>query len=313
MGSVLTTGSNNIIIGSSANPSSAAAGNQIVIGQGATGTGDNQAVIGNANVTDVYMSQDAGATLHAASLNLGGNAVTATAAELNFVTGVTSSIQTQLDAKISFPNGSTAGEMMYWDGSSWLAIAPAAMDSAIFMFVNGAPTWVGGTPPPLAIGNVYQGGIVFYLDGNGGGLIAAPSDQSTGAEWGCYGTDISGADGTAIGTGAQNTIDIEAGCTTSGIAADICANLTLGGYSDWFLPSKYELHQMWLNLADSDGDGINQGTGDMNNIGGFVNSDYWNSTEIDWLGASLQDFSNGNFSTSYKAGYPKYVRAIRAF
>ncbi len=28
----------------------------------------------------------------------------------------------------------------------------------------------------LAIGDTHQGGIIFYLDGNGGGLIAAPED-----------------------------------------------------------------------------------------------------------------------------------------
>ena len=38
-------------------------------------------------------------------------------------------------------------------------------------------------------GSIYKGGIVFYLNGNGGGLIAVPSDQAD-AEWGCYGTDI---------------------------------------------------------------------------------------------------------------------------
>jgi hypothetical protein len=38
-------------------------------------------------------------------------------------------------------------------------------------------------------------------------LEAALSDQSTGTEWGCYGVSISGADGTAVGKGAQNTLD----------------------------------------------------------------------------------------------------------
>ena len=147
----------------------------------------------------------------------------------------------------------------------------------------------------VSIGDNYQGGIVFYLDGNGGGLIAAPTDQGQ-AEWGCYGTTISGADGTAIGTGAQNTIDIEAGCTTAGTAADICANLTLGGYSDWFLPSKDELNEMYQNKST---------------IGGFANNIYWSSTEYN-NGAWLQYFFNGIQNVDGKF-YPNAVRAIRAF
>ena len=149
----------------------------------------------------------------------------------------------------------------------------------------------------LAIGDIYQGGIIFYLDGNGGGLIAAPSDQSPHEEWGCYGTSVAGADGTAIGTGAQNTIDILNGCSQAGTAADICANLTLGGYSDWFLPSKDELNEMYLNKAV---------------IGGFANDNYWSSTEYDNNGAWLQVFDSGS---QYNVGKGNYfvVRAVRAF
>ncbi|MDA7578747.1 DUF1566 domain-containing protein, partial [Flavobacteriales bacterium] len=150
---------------------------------------------------------------------------------------------------------------------------------------------------PLQIGDTYQGGIVFYLDSLGGGLISAPSDQSTGAEWGCYGTQISGADGTAIGTGYQNTIDIEAGCTTPGTAADICANLTLGGYSDWFLPSKGELIEIYSTLGPN-------AFGQYNN-----NIAYWTSSEYSEYAAYRANEPSSN-SWNNKIGL-HYVRAIR--
>ncbi|MFT7345734.1 MAG: hypothetical protein ACI9CP_000175, partial [Cryomorphaceae bacterium] len=201
------------------------------------------------------------------------------------------------------------------DDGSCIAAVNGCTDPTAFNYDASANTDDGSCIIPFsgAIGDTYQGGIVFYLDGNGGGLISALTDQSTGVEWGCSGTLISGADGTAIGTGAQNTIDIQAGCTTSGIAADICANLTLGGYSDWFLPSKDELNLMWTNLADSDGDGFIAGPTDPNNIGDFANTYYWSSTELDIYGAWLQDYANG-FQTNYeKSSTFINLRAIRAF
>ena len=170
----------------------------------------------------------------------------------------------------------------------------------------------GTTTTALSIGDTYQGGIIFYLDSNGGGLIAAPIDQSTGAQWGCYGTTISGAYGTTIGTGAQNTVDIDSLCTTAGTAADICANLTLGGYSDWFLPSKDELNLIWTNLADSDGDGSNNGPSDPNNLGGFAKYIYWSSTNYVQDGAWVQSFINGYQHLNLK-DVNDYVRAVRAF
>tara|TARA_R110002167_G_scaffold237337_1_gene442543 strand:- start:327 stop:863 length:537 start_codon:yes stop_codon:yes gene_type:complete len=162
---------------------------------------------------------------------------------------------------------------------------------------------------PPAIGDTYQGGIVFYLDSLGGGLIAASTDQSSEVEWGCQGTSIS--TGTAIGTGTQNTIDILAGCSTSGIAADVCANLTLGGYSDWFLPSKDEFNEMVLNI----------GLGDALGLGNILNLSlkyYWSSSEWNATKAYFMNPNTGSGSTANKdgtglSGGGAYVRAIRAF
>jgi uncharacterized repeat protein (TIGR02543 family) len=148
------------------------------------------------------------------------------------------------------------------------------------------------------------GGFIFYVKDGGYSdgwmyLEAAPSDQSTGAPWGCYGVAIPGADGTTVGTGKQNTIDIEDGCTTAGTAADICANLSLIGYSDWFLPSKDELNLMYTNLK-------------VFEVGGFADSSYWSSSEDSALDAWGQGFDNGHRNHDVKHGYRR-VRAVRAF
>ena len=147
------------------------------------------------------------------------------------------------------------------------------------------------------------GGWIFYDKGfvSDGWryLEAAPSDQSTGAEWGCYGTLILGADGTVVGTGEQNTIDIEDRCTTAGTAADICANLTFGGHSDWFLPSKDEFFLMYKNLK-------------VFGVGGFADNGYWSSSEGSAGNAWVQFFNYGGQYNGYKYD-ARRVRAVRAF
>jgi len=148
------------------------------------------------------------------------------------------------------------------------------------------------------------GGHIFYDKGSYSSgwryLEAAPSDQSaSGAKWGCYGTSISGADGTAVGTGEQNTIDIKTGCVTAGTAAVLCVNLSLGGYTDWFLPSKDELNLMYTNLK-------------VHEIGGFKSSSYWSSSEYNAYKAWYQYFYDGfQYYITKHAIY--WVRAARAF
>ncbi len=126
------------------------------------------------------------------------------------------------------------------------------------------------------------------------GLVATIADLGS-AQWGCELTLISGADGTAIGTGNQNTIDIMAGCATAGIAARLCGDLVQGGYSDWYLPSKDELLILYVNSAA---------------IGGFVNTYYWSSSEVD--ASNVGTYSIGTYYSKPKNS-SRLVRPIRSF
>src|SRR5690606_36834336 len=119
------------------------------------------------------------------------------------------------------------------------------------------------------IGQQYGGGIIFYVDDSGEyGLNAAPIDQVK-AEWGCQTTKITGADGVEIGTGLQNTTDIITRCSVDNIAARLCYGLILNGYDDWFLPSKDELNQLFLQKEKVEG------------FANDVTAPYWSSTEYE--------------------------------
>ena len=75
-GDTISTGNNNVIVGSFADPSKNDASNQIVLGHRATGQADNSVTLGNADVTEIYMAQDSGATVYAAALGFGDVAMT---------------------------------------------------------------------------------------------------------------------------------------------------------------------------------------------------------------------------------------------
>ena len=236
---------------------------------------------------------------------MGGSSSSASNATIDSLTQVVSNLDSTLTAFTSLfifgcPDSTACNYAVNAninDGSCTGIIGCA--DSTAFNY-NASVTCDDGSciAMPL-IGDFFQGGNVFYLDGNGGGLIAAPSDQ-TSAIWGCSGTAIAGANGFAIGTGNQNTIDIEADCPTAGIAADICANLTLGGYSDWFLPSQDELAEMCLALHS-------QG------LGGFANNWYWSSTQLGTNNAYGWDFTTCVWNNYVRTQSSVSLRAIRAF
>jgi hypothetical protein len=148
------------------------------------------------------------------------------------------------------------------------------------------------------------GGIVFYDKGivtNGWRYLeAAPADLGK-AQWQSAPRDIDGTKDT-IGSGKQNTQLIG----ESSRAALLCQQYSLGGYRDWFLPSKGELDLMYINLK-------------MKDLGDFSDDWYWSSSDITnnggWSDAAAQRFSDGyqqDRSTHNKSEVYS-VRACRQF
>jgi uncharacterized protein YfiM (DUF2279 family) len=154
------------------------------------------------------------------------------------------------------------------------------------------------TKPEFSIGDNYQGGIIAYVDATGKhGLIAAPSDQSTGVKWWLQ-SSCSVVTDSWIGSGENNTNRLVQAGGTGNYAARICYDLVLNGYSDWFLPSLDELEKLYINRDE---------------VGGFSpNGFYWSSTEAGSYYAYYVAFSLGNIDDATL--YNTYrVRAVRAF
>jgi hypothetical protein len=156
------------------------------------------------------------------------------------------------------------------------------------------------TKEAYAIGDTGPGGgLVFYLDGNGGGLEAAPKSTEWPAnQWGCINVAIA-TTGTGIGTGQANTTAIINGCSAVDIAARLCDNLVVNGFSDWFLPSKDELGLMHDNLY-------------ANGLGNFDGYRYWSSSEQNASSAWWEAMDSGNKAYTSKPN-TYFVRAVRAF
>jgi len=121
-------------------------------------------------------------------------------------------------------------------------------------------------------------GYIFYDKGkytNGWRFLeAAPTNAEFSAEWGLYYVSCSDTK-TGIGTGKANTEAIIRQLNKKGErqkAAQLCESLSINGFSDWFLPSKDELNEIYIKL------------GQDTNLGGFYIEDkypkgyYWSSS-----------------------------------
>ena len=195
---------------------------------------------------------------------------------------------------------------------SGLTVATATVTLAALTCATGGTCIVGDTGP--------GGGKVFYVAASNftstGStcnttcryLEAAPNTWSGGSSdptrsWSTgttnQSTAVTGADGTAIGTGYQNSLDIQnQNDNVAGTSAAVAARAYTGGSkTDWFLPSKDELNQLYLQRAT---------------VGGFVADAYWSSSEDSADDAWGRYFS---FDHQFNDGksFASYVRPVRAF
>lgn len=218
--------------------------------------------------------------------------------------------------ELELPSNPYIGALVYWNGSSWLPIGGTPNDGATIKMVGTTPTWVGGTSSsPVGsanIGDYRDGGIVFWVDpiDPTHGLVVMSYDLGS-FSWGCNGTQLNVTD-TTIGSGAQNTTNILANCSQSGTAAEACNNLSLNGYSDWFLPSKNEAEQIFLHKTLINSTAITNGGTALHEVVSNSNTfDYWTSSEVD-LYISYPNVTLNGAGAGFKTS-PLKVRAIRAF
>ena len=220
----------------------------------------------------------------------------------------------------------------YYNGSTWQRIgetdgSETKVTAGVNVTVTGTGTLVspyvinasGGGSGGHYIGELYGGGVVFWVDQTGNhGLICSMVDNSTGIIWtpaAFQSTTVPAPGAISDWNGQANTnaIVAQAGAEST-YPAGLCdayinTDYGTGVFSDWYLPSRGELNDLWNSLKavqkalDSDG----------NSATTAISKDfYWSSTEYPNDYSWYYYFGSGYAYSNYKGGNGS-VRAVRAF
>jgi len=183
----------------------------------------------------------------------------------------------------------------YFNGTYWVALAQVSTTRYV--------------------GELYGGGVVFRVDHTGQhGLIVSIVDINTSKTWSNVGSVGIGSAARSDWNGFGNSAAIVTQTGHLNSAAKICldyvnSNYGTGQHSNWYLPSRCELNDLWNNLGAVqkalEGDGNSSTTP-------LGQNKYWSSTEYNNNSAWYFTFHTGDMATNTK-NISNYVRAVRAF
>lgn len=235
----------------------------------------------------------------------GGTGVTLTGTRLTGATSVTF-------------GGIAATSVNVVDSTTVTAVTPAHAAAAVDVEIttpDGTATLTNGyTYLTTAVGQSAFGGTIACLNGGSNDLVAATADNSTGIQWGGFGTTTSA---TSTTDGATNTATIVTALGSgSTYAAGLCSNYEVDSqgntpceagntcYDDWFLPAGNNLTASGqLNCLYTNRVAIDDFAADW----------YWSSTESAANTAWIQHFDSGNQFGSGGKSNANRVRCVRSF
>jgi hypothetical protein len=193
-------------------------------------------------------------------------------------------------------------------------------------------------PPPPAIGAAFGGGFFAGQISTAGtgvadyNLVIAPksSGENSSKQWKTTNSSTSGT--SSVIDGPTNSSNMN---NASHPAAQFCEGLTIGSFSDWYLPAKNELEVCYFNLkptttsnntasgtntnaVPSRGSNYTAGTPSQTaatdfqtgNTEAFASTVYFSSTETSTITAFDHNFGTGEQFGGLKTSN-KYARAVR--
>ena len=184
--------------------------------------GTNYTIVGTSELLSVPYALHAKTVENLSGINTGDQDLSGLAT----TSSVTSSLATKVDKETGKglqADGSTAGQMQYWNGSAWVFIPPASSNLRVLYFINNVPQW----GPIISPTDVISSTGKIWMDRNLGATQVATSSTDAASfgdlyQWG------RGADGHQLRTSTTT-----ATLSSTDVPGNANFIITSSGNYDW--------------------------------------------------------------------------------